>query len=190
MLEEVWKSIPGLEGYYEASNLGRIRSLSRYVAGGGEHTGGRYLRRSSSKILSPAPDSKGYLIFKSSVEGRKSRQAVHRCVCAAFHGAMPQGMTDCRHKDGNKLNNREENLAWSTRSDNLLDRNSHGTDTRGVKSPSAKLSESQVYEIREMFDRGLSIDKITDHFPVSYSQIYAVAKRIQWKHLAEKDVSQ
>ena len=51
---------------------------------------------------------------------------IHELVCEAFHGPRPYGM-QCRHLDGNKLNNCADNLCWGTPQENTEDKRRHGT---------------------------------------------------------------
>lgn len=112
---EIWRKIPGWENY-EASSLGRIRSIDR------KDTIGRRVR---GKVRALTPNEKGYLQVQVSKDGKKFSRKVHALVCAAFHGARPDGDIVTRHLDGNQLNNVPTNLAWGTRSENNYDRYAH-----------------------------------------------------------------
>jgi hypothetical protein len=108
---EWWLPIPGYP-HHEASNLGRIRSLTHY-----EHTRNRWgpmqrIRR--GKVLSQTLRGK-YLAV--SIENYP--QSVHRLVCMAFHDRPSNGL-EVNHLDGNRYNNQADNLEWTTRSKNEL----------------------------------------------------------------------
>lgn len=116
---EVWKAIPDHD-YYEVSSLGRVRSLDRLVPGG------RYpgsMRRMRGRVLAPGASKTGYLRVKL---GTGPWYSVHGLVAAAFIGPRPEGMQVC-HNDGDKLNNRRENLRYDTASENVRDSVRHGT---------------------------------------------------------------
>lgn len=116
MEKERWKPIPGYEGIYEASTLGRIRSVSRYING----RWGMTFRK--SHILSPNDVHDGYQQVKFSINGVKSQPLLHRLVAETFI-PNPMNLPQVNHKDGNKSNNRVENLEWCTASENSLHRN-------------------------------------------------------------------
>lgn len=113
-MAEVWKDIPGYEGKYQASDQGRIRSVDRHVKCA--HGAYRLMR---GRMLKPA--SSKYVPHLSVVLGHGNMGSpVHQLVALTFHGPRPEGQ-DVRHLDGNPLNNRAENLAYGTRTDNILD---------------------------------------------------------------------
>ena len=105
MIEE-WRPIPGYEGLYEVSNLGRVRSVDRYVKSKGESY---WLRK--GKMLSPTKDKNGYLKVNLSCNGKHNIIRVHRLVTEAFL-PNPDNLPEVNHKDEDKTNNRVENLEW------------------------------------------------------------------------------
>jgi hypothetical protein len=106
-MEEIWKHIPGFEGY-QASNLGRIKSFK----GGKEKFIG-------SKILK----KNGYVACAVSINGKTS--AIGRFILIAFD-RLPKENEECDHIDRNPENNRIDNLRWVTRNENLLNRRNYG----------------------------------------------------------------
>lgn len=121
--KEHWLPIPETEGHYEASNLGRVRSLSRVV------TSPRGTRSIKGRILHPSRTRQGYVSLP--ICGK--RRFVHALVLAAFVGPRPPGMVT-RHLNGNKVDNRPENLAYGTHSENQLDNVRLGTDAQARKT--------------------------------------------------------
>lgn len=107
--EEVWRPVPGYEGHYEVSDLGRIRSLK---------TAARRIR----KLMATAD---GHLRVSLTLDGQRM-QLVHALVLAAFVGPRPEG-ADIRHRDGDGHHNALSNLTYGTRSENELDKVAHGT---------------------------------------------------------------
>lgn len=127
-MDEIWKAITDWEGYYEVSNLGRVRSLDRLVPDG---RWGK-LRRVPGKIMKPYKDRKKYshLIIQLSKGGRSKVEAafplVHKLVLEAFISPRPKGLEAC-HNNGDGTDNRLENLRWDTHRANMADQLKHGT---------------------------------------------------------------
>jgi len=105
---EIWKEIQGYEGSFEASNLGHIKSLSRYV----KHPKGG-LKKIRERILKQQNGTNGYFIV--SLNGVS--KTVHRLVASAFI-LNSENKAEVNHIDGNKKNNRIDNLEWATISEN------------------------------------------------------------------------
>lgn len=112
---EIWKPIPGYEGYYEASNCGRIRNVPRLING---RWGPYQLQQHVLKTLNVHD---GYLQVKFCIDNHKEQKLVHRLVAETFI-PNPQGLPQVNHKDGNPSNNEISNLEWCTASENSLHR--------------------------------------------------------------------
>lgn len=126
MESEVWSPIPGLEGQYEVSNAGRVRSLDRII-----HPEGRKPYFRAGKMLTPRPTpSEGYLIV-TLPHGRTGR--VHRLVADAFVPGRADGLEVC-HSNGDKTDNRASNLRWDTHSSNMRDVVQHGRHHNAIKT--------------------------------------------------------
>jgi hypothetical protein len=120
---EEWRPVPGYEGRYEASDLGRVRSVERTIT----DSLGR-ARRLKGCVLQPAPcRRKGRILYLSLQLGDHNSQPVHQVVLRAFVGPAPDGLEVC-HNNGDPTDNRLENLRYDTRSANHLDKQRHGTD--------------------------------------------------------------
>lgn len=113
---EIWKDVVGYEGIYEISSYGRIRSVDRISP-----TKCNSYKRTYGKMLSPHPDTKGYLILQLCNGQRNAIQKpkkIHRLVAEAFI-PNPEGKPQVNHKDLNKQNNHVDNLEWVTPSENV-----------------------------------------------------------------------
>lgn len=121
MKTEIWKNIPGYEGKYQVSDLGRVRSLDRSIefpaytlASGLRRCGST--RRFKGKILRPGPNSSGHVsvVLGHGLPGR----LVHQLVMLVFIGRCPAGQ-EVLHLNHAPSDNRLENLKYGTRSENL-----------------------------------------------------------------------
>lgn len=112
-MREIWKDVDGFEGYYQVSNLGRIKSLSRVVNNYPNCTRTlpeRVIRGHVNKHI-------GYVVVSLSGNGKKM-DYVHRLVAKAFI-PNPNNYPFINHKDENKTNNRIDNLEWCTPNYNI-----------------------------------------------------------------------
>lgn len=123
-MEEIWKDIPNYEGYYQASNLGRIKSLSRIVL-----RKGKYPFMSKEKVLKPALIPLGYYQIVLHKNGIKKGKSIHSLVAESFLNHKPNGhKLVVNHKNFNREDNRVENLEIITNREN--------TNKKHIKSSS------------------------------------------------------
>lgn len=107
--------------------------------------GKRYSAREDGVIIGPSDrpivgtkDRYGYRRTTLRDERGKKNHMIHSLICSAWHGERPKGL-DCGHLDGDKDNNRPENLRWITRSENHFQKRLHGTsDSNRTKMPLEK----------------------------------------------------
>lgn len=167
--QERWLPVVEFEGSYEVSDQGRIRSLPRSHTPGGIRPSwnlGRGYRR--------------IVLFR---DGKRIGRLVHQLVLEAFVGPCPPNH-ECRHLNGAHGDNRLENLAWGTRSENANDRVRHGThvDNRGELDGNAILTEPAVRTIRYFQGRkGRTL--LARLHRVSPTTIHDVWTRKSWRHV-------
>lgn len=123
--------------------------------------------------------------------GAEKHERVCRLVCAAFHGPCPPGL-ECRHENGDSLDDRASNLSWSTHLENMADMRAHGTNRGGTacgeRNGNAKLTDRQLTEILSLHGK-LARRFVAKQFnisPTRVSQIWkdaVVGKRITYKEL-------
>lgn len=120
---EQWKQVVGYEGLYEVSDNGRIRSIDRAI----KRCDGVEWQLQGVVRVQPI-DKRGYPSVVLSKDGVRKTHRVHRIVMDAF---APSGRKrEVNHIDGNKINNRLENLEWATSSENKI----HASRTGLIKS--------------------------------------------------------
>lgn len=170
---EVWRPVVGYEGFYEVSNLGRVRSLDHSDALG---------RFRPGRIRGTPVDvaGAGYRYVSLSRHGEVAKANVHVLVMEAFIGPRPTPGHECCHGDGDRTNAALDNLRWDTAVANHADRWKHGTECAGEKSPSAILNDEVVRWIRESPQSSL---KLAPVLGVASSTIRAIRLRTNWRHI-------
>lgn len=161
---EVWKDIPGYEGRYQASTLGRIRSVTHQITQKGR-SGTFFTRTIKGRILRPGRYCKSGHV--SVVLGRGSNgKPVHQLVLLTFVGPAPKGQ-EVRHLNGDPTDNRLENLTYGTRTENILDVYRIGRRWR-------KLSAKEALDIRQKLANGESGASLSRRYSVSQSSVSKV----------------
>jgi hypothetical protein len=126
-------------------------------------------RRLATKL-----NRKGYLELGSNL--------IHHLILISFAGERPNEEVG-RHLNGIKTDNRPINLAWGSRKDNADDAKRNGRTLLGEDSRSAKLTESQVLEIRRRRAGGERGANLAREFGVTSPTICAIFKRRKWRHI-------
>lgn len=160
---EVWASVPAYE-MYEVSNWGRFRY------------------RKSRRQLNPSRQkSNGYYYVQLKKDGRFKNIRAHTLVLLAFVGARKGGEIS-RHLNGNRSNNRLDNLRWGTHYENYLDAVAHGTyKGRFVTDPIIKLQPESVADIRESLKNGELQKDIARRHGVHQSSISNIKRGLHHK---------
>lgn len=115
-MEEEWKDIKGLEDLYQVSNLGRVRSLDRTLEQRGPQ-GEPCIFHYKGKIIKPVLNYNGYMVVP--LGKNKPWNVVHRLVARAFI-PNPYNKPMVNHINGDKTDNRAENLEWCTNRENQI----------------------------------------------------------------------
>ena len=134
--EEIWKEVPGYEGLYEVSNLGRVKSCKKTVI----RSNGRKISF-PEKIMKPSVNHKGYLIIDLRKNGKRSGGFVHRLVGKDFID-NPFNKEQINHKNGNKEDNCVQNLEWVTNQENMA----HAYKSLGRTNKAASESRKRIVE--------------------------------------------
>lgn len=107
---EEWKPVVGYEGLYEISNLGRVKSLTKWQ--GNKHI-------FSEHIIKPTDNGHGYMIVSLRKEGKRKSHYVHRLVATEFIENY-KNYKYVNHIDYDKTNNKVNNLEWCTQKQNII----------------------------------------------------------------------
>lgn len=176
-IEELWKDIPGYEGYYRVSNRGRVEAVTRLIVD--KYGKSRILR---GRFLNGAPRDGVYNHVCLSKHGQKQFIGVHRLVLMAFV-RLPRGNEEGHHFDGNPANNDVHNLRWGTYQDNANDRSRHGRTAQGERNGTAKLTATKIQEIRS---DPRSQNDLARAYGVSQTTISRILLRTRggWKHVS------
>lgn len=130
-MKEEWRDLPGFEGFYMVSNLGKVKSMI-----------GKW--KLAEHILKDFNIGRGYRYVTLSVHGERTNMLVHRAVALAF---IKKPNTECEvnHKNGDKTDNRASNLEWVSHKRNIR----HAINTLGATSTKKKvicIGDGSIYD--------------------------------------------
>lgn len=171
---ETWKIAIGVDGYM-VSNLGRVKSIGRWVKG--KRVGAKYVHE---KILNPhIKNNRGYeRVQIMGADGKRRLHLVHRLVAVSFI-PNPNLHPFVNHIDGNRNNNRIENLEWCTPKQNV----DHAMYVSWSHN-NPKVSRDEVLKIRELYKEEKTLREISRQITsVKYCQIGFIAHKISWKDI-------
>lgn len=150
-MEEIWKDIDGYRESYQVSNLGRIRN------------------KITGQMLRASTISKGYKGVRLYYDVQKAHSLkVHRIVANAFI-PNPMNLPQINHIDGDKSNNRVDNLEWCSNDFNMHHANENGLILQGEDRPASKCSNESLKLIQRLIDCGFRAYQL--------AKIYGIAKR-------------
>jgi len=159
------RPIPGFEGRYSITCTGRVWSHG--------------VIKSKPKWLKPGLNHRGYLGL---VIAGKSR-SIHLLVMAAWGPPKPSNKHQVNHIDSNKRNNYYKNLEWVTGRQNIQHALANGRILVGSSCNLAKLTETDIIEIRLQYAKGKTIAALKHEFNVTYVTIWRIVKRHIWRHV-------
>lgn len=111
------------------------------------------------------------------------RNSVHSLVLKTFLGPRPRGMV-AAHLNGDKRDNRIENLVWCSQKENHSHKIKHGTHQFGEKHGSAKLKEVEVIEIKKLSRAKIfSYSQLAKIFKIKKPTIAAIMTNRIWRHV-------
>lgn len=145
MSNETWRGVIGWEDQYEVSDQGRVRRAPKILA--------TFLNKDGLPSINLQNE-----------DGEKLKKRVHHLVLETFKGDCPNAFRRCRRLNGNKLDNRAENLEWSD-----------GPEEREYVSASGKLA-AVAEEIRAKKSTGASSKALAREYKVSPKAIRDIAQ--------------
>lgn len=178
METEIWKDIEGYKGYYQVSNLGRVRSLDRVT----QRTYGRASsQRSRGRILRGSIGNHGYPAVSLYKDGKRKEKTIHRLMAIEFI-PNPTNKPFINHKDGIKTNNRLDNFEWCDCLYNNQHAKENNLNAKGERMGSAKLKNEQVLELRKLFNVKTD-NEIAKAYGVTSGTISNIRCQRTWKHI-------
>ena len=168
---EEWRGVVGYDKWYSISNIGRIKRIS---PGRGTAVG---------RLENPIITDSGYFRVPLSCNGARSNKQVHHLVMEAFIGPRPRGLV-CNHKDGDKLNNRVDNLEYVTSSENTKHAYRIGLMKRryGEDAPNSRLTEVKVREIKILLSQHeLTQREISEKYNTTQTTISDILHKKRWE---------
>jgi len=164
---EEWRPVVGYEGWYSVSNLGRVR---REVGGPGTRKG---------FVLRGARDTSGRLYVQLSKHAKNRAARIHILVARAFLGTPKLGY-EVNHIDGDRCNNRLDNLEYVTEAENKAHAVRLGLVARGTKRPETHLSDDDIIAIRSSCE---DAQLLAARYGVVAPTIGKIRRGERWKHI-------
>lgn len=182
--QEIWKDITDFEGYYQVSNLGRVRSLDREILYNRGQT--PYLAKRNGRVLKPTT-SNAYCEVTLTVGYKKEYKLIHRLVAETFI-PNPYNKPQVNHIDENKLNNRVDNLEWVTALENQQHALTNGARPYGINSYNSKIDREDCKKILKLFYKyKLNAEEIAEVYNCSAGLILNIKDGKTW-HFDDKNI--
>jgi len=169
---EIWLDVIGYEGYYQVSNIGRVKSLERKVVCNSS------FRIAKGYMLNAGSDKDGYLKVVLSKDRLRKTVSIHRIQAIAFI-PNPLKKPCVNHKNGIKYDNNLSNIEWVTVSENA--KHAHKMGLLSTKN-GAKVTEKEVLEIRKI-GKSMLQKEIAKIYNIHSSTIGYILANKTWKNI-------
>lgn len=185
MSGEEWRDVPGFDGYYQVSNMGRVKSVDRFRSDG---------IRIKGVLLRTHHDACGYELVCLNKNGKHKHYSVHRLVALAFI-PNPDNLPQVNHIDEVRNHNTASNLEWCS----IIYNQNYGhrkertsRAATGEKNANSKLTDSDVIEIRKTYipgDKDFGVRALSEKYGVKYVTISKITSGAKWKHLLKEETA-
>jgi len=175
---EEWKYIDGTDKAYMISNMGKVKSMPRYV----QRTDGKpYFTK--ERILRYAIDGNGYARLAFRHLGKFKTFKLHRLV-AEYFCEKHDGKNEVNHINGNKIDNRAINLEWCNRSENMKHAFNAGLcrPNAGSSNSNASIDEIQALTVKTMIGH-TKLANIARQMNISKNIVKDISRKKTWKHV-------
>jgi len=176
-MNEEWRDVVGWEGYYSVSNLGRVRRDA-----GWSHAQAGHILAPQARKSQKSP--RLYLRVGLCRNSTTTMYSVHVLVMTVFKGACPTGF-EIDHKNGDKTDNRLDNLEYVSKSENMKRSFRLGLhNMRGTRNSQTRLTAADVIEIRKLRTLGFTYKKIASLFNVCQATASNICNYKCWKDVS------
>jgi hypothetical protein len=183
-MQEIWKDVKGFEGYYQVSNLGKVKSLDRVEYYQRKDSNKLTRRSRKGKMLTTKTDRYGYEVLHLRKDGEVNiYPTVHRLVAEAFID-NPDNKPTVNHKDCDKKNNVVSNLEWNTISENTKHASDNGllkptvVSMKGDKNISFKMFPDVVEKMFKLLSQGIIKKDVAKEIGVTVSTVERYIKNV------------
>jgi len=175
---EVWKDIEGYKGYYQISNMGQVRSVSRMVMSGG------VARKRVGKLLKQYCGTDGYMYVRLCKLGKAKYWRAHRLVAIHFI-PNPNNYPAVNHLDADVTNNQISNLEWCTIKQNNKHTYNLGRNNQryGSEHWQSKIDEIKARAIKHLLKTDMPMTHIAAAVDTTYHIVKAIKQGRTWTRI-------
>lgn len=172
--KEIWSDIANYEGLYQVSNFGRVKSFQRKMP----------------RIIKPSLDSGGYIKVILCKDGTSKNHNIHVLVARAFVENL-DNKPQVNHLNGDKLDNRSNNLEWVTDSENKYHSYRTGLrkEPKGENHHQAKLTNAEADYCRKVYkfrDKEFSMTALAKKFGVCRQAIEHIIRGTTYNNFRDE----
>lgn len=173
-MKKEWKPLLNYENSYEISNFGEISGIDRIS--------GKRRGTIKGKLLKQNTNHKGYLEVRLYKNNKSVSKTAHRLVALNFI-PNPLNLPQINHIDGNKANNKAENLEWANNSQNQLHAYKTGLQPSraGENNSNASITDVEVTNYKLLYNSGMSVVEISKNTDIPLSKIRHIIYGTSWK---------